>query len=141
MKNNKTLFFFISSIFLISCDWKAKVAVVKNNLSDTIIVVPWDDREFGLITDSMVYNNRIYMPDIIYPKNNGTIALPGRNFSKAPDSAEIDLYIFKIDSLSFYKKQSSAVGILNHCLFKKLKIQANKVKSPPDTIYITTGMR
>ncbi|HEY2584116.1 MAG TPA: hypothetical protein VGI43_20075 [Mucilaginibacter sp.] len=118
------------------CDWKSSVAVIKNNTKDTIDVVPWDDRELGLISDSRIYNNRIYMPDVIKPNDYGTITLQSRNFSKAPDSAKIDLYVFSLDSLSRYQKRKLSSNILNHCLLRKVTMQANKITKDLDTIYI-----
>jgi hypothetical protein len=136
MRHIKILFLSMPFLLLFSCHWKAKVAVIKNNTPDTITVVSWDDRELGLCTDSMVFNNRIYMPYRVNPQNNLTITLPDRNFNKAPDSSRLDLYIFDLDSLSHYKKLSVKNGILRHSLLKKVEMQVNKIREPIDTIHI-----
>ncbi len=121
-----------------SCDRKEKVAIIKNETFAAITMVIWDDKEFGPITDSMIYNDRVYMPDRIESKSFETFTLPNREFSAASDSSNLNLYFFNLDSLWYYQKANLKKGILNRCLFKKLTIQTNRIKEPLDTIYIRT---
>jgi len=134
MKSNKLFLFFMVEMFFTACDRKAEVTVVKNNLFETVIVVPWNDQEFGIITDSMIYNDRIYMPDVINSHDIGTMVLPVTNFSNAPDSVKVELYVIKSDSLDYYKKKGIEKGILRHSLKEKIVIQVNKIKTPIDTV-------
>jgi hypothetical protein len=136
MKKINTIFQFALVLFFMSCDWKSKIAVIKNNTSDTIVIVPWDDQELGAITDSMIYNDRIDMPDLVEPGKSAPITLPGRNFDKAPDSSKLQLYVLNVDSLSHYRQLRSNHEILGHCLHEKITIQANKIGKGLDTINI-----
>jgi len=124
----------VAVLFFMSCDWNSNVAIVKNDTSDTLVVVGWSDKELGPMTDSMIYNNRIYMPDVIEPNNYTKVRLQFINFHNAHDSSKMQLYILNVDSLSYYKRLRSNRDILSHCLFRKITIQANKIGNGLDTI-------
>jgi hypothetical protein len=119
-------------IFISSCDWQAKIALIKNNNKDTISCLIWDKQP---LTDSLLYYDKVYIKDWIPPDSSGTITLPNRQLKKAPDSVKTYIYVFDVDSINKYRKMNPSKGILKHSLLKKIIIQLNKVKEPLDTIY------
>jgi hypothetical protein len=121
---------------LTGCDRQAEIAVIKNNLPDTIAILPSDGKYYKAITDSELYNDRIYIKDFFNPKESDAVALPNRFYHKAPDSVYVYLNVIDLDSLNFYKRRKVCYGVVKHCLLKTIKLQANKIKSPVDTIYI-----
>ena len=120
-------------ILVSSCDRQAKIAIVKNNTKDTVSCWIWDKQP---LTDSLLYNDKVYIKDWISPDTFGTIVLPNRNLKKAPDSVKTYVYVFDVDSINKYRKTDPSSGILKHSLLKKIIIQLNKVNEPLDTIYI-----
>jgi len=119
----------------ISCDFKSKIAIIKNNTSGLIIGTSWPG---GLLTDSILYNDSVYMTYWLEPHANTTISVPGGKLNTAADSIKDYLYFFDKDSLDKYKKIKQYSGILKASLLKEIKIQLNKVKEPLDTIYINS---
>lgn len=121
------------SLFAISCDHKSKIAIVKNNTSTLVIGGLWHDEH---MTDSDLYNNKIYIEYWIAPRGSNVITVPGSNLDTAPDSIKKYLYIFNNDTVDKYQKLKQYKGILRHSLLKIIKVQINKVKASVDTIYI-----
>jgi len=136
MKKTNIIIRFVAILLLVSCDLHSEFAVVKNDTSDTLVVIGWSDNELGVITDSLIYNNRIYMPDVIAPNKYTKVGLRFINFHNAHDSSKMQLYILNDDSLSHYQQLKLNSGILNHCLIRKIIIQADKVENGLDTIVI-----
>jgi hypothetical protein len=128
----KTLMLLIS-LFAISCDYKSKIAIVKNNTNNLIVGGLWHDR---YMTDSDLYYNKIYIEYWIAPKQFNVIAIPGLNINTAPDSIKKYLYFFNNDTVVKYQKLKKYKGIMKHSLLNRIEIQINKVKSPLDTIYV-----
>lgn len=136
MKKTNIIILFVSILLFLSCDLHDEFAVVKNDTSDTLVVVGWSDKELGIITDSMIYNNRIYMPDVIEPNKYTNVRLEFIKFHNAHDSSKMQLYILNADSLSHYQQLKLNRAILSHCLFRKITIQANKIRNGLDTINV-----
>ncbi len=135
MKKMSVLFRTTVALFFMSCDIHSEFTIIRNDTSDTLVVVGWSDKELGVITDSMIYNNRIYMPDVIEPNKYTRIRLQFINFHNAHDSSKMQLYILNVDTLSHYQLLRLNRNILSHCLFRKITIQANKIRNG-DTIDI-----
>ena len=136
MKSDILLIFTLSILTLTSCDWQSDVAVVSNKRTDTISVIPWKDKELGPISDSMIYNDRLYMPDQINPGESKTITLPDRHFGNAPDSEKLDLYIFDLDSINVYRSKKEKLFMLKKCLLKKIKIPVKQLADKIDTFQV-----
>ena len=140
MKKTSVLFRTVILLFFMSCDLHSEFAIIRNDTSDTLVAVGWNDKELGAITDSLIYNNRIYMPDDIEPNKYTRVRLQFINFHNAHDSAKMQLYILNVDSLSHYRQLRLNRNILSHCLFRKITVQANKIGNG-DTIDIKRSYR
>jgi len=130
-KNNITALAYI--IFSVSChNSNNKIATIKNNTSNAIICELLNN---AIMTDSLLYNDKLYMRYLIQPQHYDTYTLPDSDLTKAPDAEKTYIYILKLDSLHKFLKLKHTNGILKHSLLKKIVVQLNKVKEPLDTIY------
>lgn len=126
---------FILSAFLFnSCvlDWKADIAVVKNNTPSRILIAKLPTQ---IMTDSILYNER-FSENWIDANKFQTISLPNTSLSSKPDSEKAYLYVFNCDSVHKYQKLQKMNGIIQHSFKVKIEIQLNRVKEPLDTIFV-----
>ena len=122
-------------IFLLSAcvmDWKAGIAIVKNNTSSRILIAIQPDE---LMTDSTLYNER-FSEILVEPNLSRLVTLSNIKLISQSDSVKAYLYMFNCDSVDKYQELKKMQGIIKSSFIRKIEIQLNKVKEPLDTIYI-----
>ena len=134
MKKNILVFL---AIALSGCamDVHIGICILKNNTQNDIVAACWDSSP---MQDSLLYNDRVYMPNYIKAGAAQSIGGPYNHVDvdNDPDSVKAYVYVFSPDSLDKYRKLLNRKGILKQSLLKKIEIQVNKIKEPLDTISV-----
>jgi hypothetical protein len=134
MKNLIVVLLVMFSFCCFGCftHWQSEVVVIKNDLSSAILIAKQPE---DLMTDSILFNES-FSSDVIGPFTDQVIALPNVSLKHALDSEMVYVYVFKLDTLTKFRREKKIKSIVDKSLLRKVQIQLNLIKEPLDTIII-----